>query len=88
MVPNKKSKYCISKFKILIEKHLRRNDFEKFKKDFKPIDKNCACELCQNYSRAYLHHLFASKEPLAMRLASIHNLKFYLDLMRKLRGEK
>jgi queuine tRNA-ribosyltransferase len=61
---------------------------KKFKKDFKPIDKNCACELCQNYSRAYLHHLFASKEPLAMRLASIHNLKFYLDLMRKLRGEK
>jgi len=60
---------------------------KKFKKDFKSVDKNCACELCQNYSRAYLHHLFASKEPLAMRLASIHNLKFYLDLMKKIRGE-
>ncbi|MBU2028874.1 tRNA guanosine(34) transglycosylase Tgt [Patescibacteria group bacterium] len=60
---------------------------KKFKKDFKPIDKNCTCELCQNYSRAYLHHLFASREPLAMRLASLHNLKFYLDLMKKLRGE-
>ncbi len=58
---------------------------KKFKKDFKPVDRNCTCELCRNYSRAYLHHLFAAKEPLAMRLASLHNLKFYLDLMKKLR---
>jgi len=60
---------------------------KKFKRDFASVDKNCACELCQNYSRAYLHHLFALKEPLAMRLASLHNLKFYLDLMKKIRGE-
>jgi queuine tRNA-ribosyltransferase len=57
----------------------------KYRKDFTPVDKNCGCELCQKYSRAYLHHLFASKEPLAMRLSSLHNLKFYLDLMKKLR---
>jgi queuine tRNA-ribosyltransferase len=44
--------------------------------------------LCQNYSRAYLHHLFKVKEASAWRLASIHNLKFYVDLMKKLRGEK
>jgi len=59
---------------------------EKFKNDLSPIDKNCNCYLCRNYSRAYLRHLFATKEPLALRLASIHNLKFYLDLMKILGG--
>lgn len=54
---------------------------EKFKNDFKPIDKKCLCPTCQNYSRAYLRHLFATNEPLGARLATIHNLKFYLDLM-------
>lgn len=60
---------------------------EKFKEDFNPIDKNCNCELCQNHTRAYLKHLFAIGDPLAMRLASIHNLKFYMKLMEKLRNE-
>jgi queuine tRNA-ribosyltransferase len=59
---------------------------EKFKKDFKPVDKNCGCYICQNYTRAYLRHLFCVGEPLAGRLATIHNLKFYLDLMKKLRN--
>jgi queuine tRNA-ribosyltransferase len=57
----------------------------KFRKDFSPVDKNCNCETCKNYTKAYLNHLFASKDPLALRLASIHNLNFYLDLMKKLR---
>ena len=57
----------------------------KFAKDFRPIDENCECYACQNYSRAYLNHLFKTREPLALRLATIHNLKFYLDLMEKLR---
>lgn len=57
----------------------------KYKKDFKPIDLNCDCYTCQNYIRAYLRHLFAVGEPLAGRLASIHNLKFYQDLMKSLR---
>jgi queuine tRNA-ribosyltransferase len=56
----------------------------KYKDDFLPIDPECDCELCQNYTRGYLHHMFVLKEPLAMRLASIHNLKFYMDLMKKL----
>jgi queuine tRNA-ribosyltransferase len=60
---------------------------EKFKEDFSPVDPNCDCELCKNYSRSYLRHLFAVREPLAMRLASIHNLKFYMDLMDKIRSD-
>ena len=59
---------------------------EKYKEDFSGIDENCDCELCQNYSKSYLRYLFVKKEPLAMRLAAMHNLKFYMDLMEKLRG--
>jgi queuine tRNA-ribosyltransferase len=61
---------------------------EKFKKDFKAIDAKCACYTCQNFTKGYLHHLFKMKDPLAGRLASIHNLKFYLELMEALREEK
>lgn len=57
----------------------------KFRQDFQPIDKNCDCYTCSNYSRAYLCHLFMTNEPLGLRLATIHNLKFYLDLMKKIR---
>jgi queuine tRNA-ribosyltransferase len=58
---------------------------EKFKNDFRPIDKNCSCPTCKNYTRAYLRHLFMAEEPLALRLATIHNVHFYLELMRKIR---
>lgn len=58
---------------------------EQYKTDFKPIDKTCRCLTCQNYTRAYLRHLFKINEPLALRLATIHNLNFYLELMRELR---
>ena len=57
----------------------------KFAKDFSPIDKKCSCYTCQNYTRAYLHHLFKVGEPFSLRLATIHNLKFYLELMESLR---
>ena len=60
----------------------------KFKKDTKPLDENCNCYACKNYSRAYINHLFRTKEPLAQRLATIHNLHFYLDLMKKLQEQK
>ena len=59
----------------------------KYKDDFSPISENCDCELCKNHTHAYLHHLFSSKEMLGMRLSAIHNLKFYVDLMRELRGK-
>lgn len=57
-----------------------------FIKDFGPIDKNCPCSTCQSYSRAYLHHLFAAQEMTGMRLASIHNLHFLLELMKQTRN--
>ena len=57
----------------------------KYKDDFSEIDKNCTCYTCTNYSRAYLRHLIIAGEILALELASIHNLHFYLDLVREAR---
>jgi len=53
--------------------------------DDRPIEEKCSCFTCKNFSRAYLRHLFKAKEMLAMRLASIHNLCFLFDIMRKIR---
>ena len=53
--------------------------------DPRPIDEECECYTCQNYSRAYLRHLFVAKELLSYRLNSIHNLHYYTRLMRKIR---
>jgi queuine tRNA-ribosyltransferase len=58
---------------------------EKFKKDFRPLDPRCDCYTCTNFTRAYLRHLFVINEQLGQRLASIHNLRFYLQLMQRLR---
>ncbi len=55
-------------------------------KDKSPIDKNCECSTCKNYSKAYLHHLFKSNELTYFRLASIHNLFFMLSMMEKIRS--
>lgn len=59
----------------------------KFKNDLRPIDENCDCYTCQNYSRAYIRHLLSIGESLGFRLATIHNLRFYLKLMELLRGK-
>ncbi|MDO8626207.1 MAG: tRNA guanosine(34) transglycosylase Tgt [Candidatus Magasanikbacteria bacterium] len=56
-----------------------------YKKDSRPVDESCECSTCKNYSRQYLHHLFAAEEITALRLASIHNLHFMLNLMRRAR---
>ena len=50
-----------------------------------PLDENCDCYTCRNYSAAYLRHLFRAKELLGLRLASIHNLRFVLALMERIR---
>jgi len=57
----------------------------KFASDFSPLDRECHCFVCKNYSRAYLNHLFRTKELLAYRLASYHNLFFMEDLFVKIR---
>jgi queuine tRNA-ribosyltransferase len=57
----------------------------RFRTDDAPIDPACACPVCRTYSRAYLRHLFVSKEILSSILNSIHNLFFYLDTMRRIR---
>ncbi|HTP04690.1 MAG TPA: tRNA guanosine(34) transglycosylase Tgt [Nitrospirota bacterium] len=51
-----------------------------------PIDQECGCYTCRNFTRAYLRHLFNAGEVLALRLGTIHNLYFYLDLMRNVRS--
>ena len=56
-----------------------------FRNDPGPIDPGCECFTCRNYSRAYLRHLDACGETLGLRLNSLHNLRFYLNLMRRIR---
>jgi queuine tRNA-ribosyltransferase/7-cyano-7-deazaguanine tRNA-ribosyltransferase len=58
---------------------------QKYISDSQPIDPGCGCFTCANHSRAYVRHLFASGELLAMRLATIHNLHFILELMGQIR---
>ena len=57
----------------------------KFKEDAAPIDPECECLTCKTYSRSYLSHLFRSREITYFRLATIHNLHYYLNLMREVR---
>jgi queuine tRNA-ribosyltransferase len=57
----------------------------RFAEDQGPIDPECDCLVCRRYSRAYLRHLFAAKEPLSAVLNTLHNLAFYLDTMRSVR---
>ena len=57
----------------------------RFKEDSAPIDSECKCLTCIRYSRAYLNHLFRSREITYFRLATIHNLHYYLNLMREVR---
>ena len=55
--------------------------------DFNSVDKECKCTLCKNYTRSYLRHLFNINEMLGLRLASIHNITFYMNLMKKIRDK-
>ena len=54
-------------------------------RDWGPIEEGCGCYACQNYSRAYIRHLYKAEEILAFRLVSYHNLYFLLEFMRQMR---
>lgn len=56
-----------------------------FRTDRRPIEENCDCPACRRYSRAYLHHLFRLEEAAAWRLLSLHNLRWYVQLMERVR---
>lgn len=58
---------------------------KKYELDATPIDENCQCPACKNYTKAYIRHLFKAKEMLAMRLCVLHNLYFYNKLMEEIR---
>ncbi|MBW0454220.1 MAG: tRNA guanosine(34) transglycosylase Tgt [Candidatus Kinetoplastibacterium crithidii] len=59
----------------------------KYKKDSTPLDESCQCYTCLNFSRSYLHHLQITKEINGARLNTIHNLYFYLKMMKEIREE-
>jgi queuine tRNA-ribosyltransferase len=66
--------------KVVI-KHARYRD------DDSPVDRTCDCYTCRNYSRAYLRHLYMAKEILAMTLNTIHNIRYFMNLMTQIRAE-
>jgi queuine tRNA-ribosyltransferase len=57
----------------------------RYKDDARPLDPQCGCYTCTGFSRAYLRHLFQAKEILYAALATLHNVKRYLDIMREIR---
>lgn len=71
---------------LLLKKERLNIENSEYIRDFRPIEKDCLCYACQNFTRAYLSHLFRAKELLAYRLATIHNLYFTLKLMENIRN--
>ncbi len=67
-----------NRFRICIDK-------PQFRNDPKPFDENCTCTTCQNFSRAYIHHLFKSRELLSYNLISVHNVHFLVNLTKQIR---
>jgi queuine tRNA-ribosyltransferase len=58
----------------------------RYRDDTRPVDETCGCYACRHFTRAYLHHLQRANEILGARLATIHNLFYYLTLVRELRA--
>jgi len=84
--------FLIASFRLDWEKRhtlyqKRENTYREpgIRSDVSPVEADCACYTCQNYSRAYLSHLFRGNEMLAGTLASIHNIHFIVNLVKKIR---
>ena len=58
-----------------------------YERDFSPLDEECDCYTCRNYTRGYIRHLIKADEMLGFRLLSLHNLKFLTKLMERVRIE-
>ena len=58
----------------------------KYARDFRPLDENCSCYTCRNYTRAYIRHLIHTNEIFGFRLTTYHNLYFLLELMQQVRN--
>ena len=58
----------------------------RYRTDREPLEAGCDCPTCRTYSRAYLHHLFKVGDTSAERLATLHNLRFYVRLVQRLRS--
>jgi queuine tRNA-ribosyltransferase len=88
VIPTREGRH--GKLFIWKKKNVRRKDFyttininnEKYRNDFTPVDAQCGCYACKNHTKAFLNHLMKMKDPLFFRLASIHNLNFYVKLMK------
>lgn len=76
---NARNGYLFTSAGRIIIKHARYRD------DARPADENCGCYTCRNFSRAYLRHLFQAGEILYSTLATLHNIRYYLDIMRRIR---
>ena len=59
----------------------------KYARDFQPLDRSCRCYTCQNFSRSYLRHLFNCQEMLGPQLVSLHNVAYFIELMKQIRRE-
>ncbi len=76
---NARNGYLFTSAGRVIIKHARYRD------DTRPVDENCGCYTCRTFSRAYLRHLFQAGEILYSTLATLHNMRHYLDIMRRIR---
>lgn len=93
VIPTREGRH--GKLFVWKKEDVRKKDFyaylnignERYRNDFNPVDQKCDCYACKNHTKAYLNHLYRTKDPLFLRLASIHNLNFYLKLMKILQKD-